>query len=51
MPLAYVLTLKTSLGIVGMWISIIMGVLLTDIILISIIYRLNMNNIISNVSR
>ena len=49
LPLTYILTLKTNLGYLGAWISIIFSVIITNLILILILYRSKIDEIIENI--
>ena len=51
LPLGYILTLKTNLGIFGAWISLILSLVLINLTLILIIYKTNIDKRIVQISK
>ena len=46
LPLAYILTLKTDLGLLGVWISLVLSTILINLTLALIIYQTDFYKVI-----
>ena len=51
LPLAYILTLKTNLGLLGVWISLVLSTILINLTLALMIYQIDFYKVITEISK